>query len=132
VIRRPTPNVRRLLLAYVGFAFGAAVVIGAVVALRLGFLAQKFGALEATPRMASLGIVHEIGMGVSVSAALFALVIWSHRAETPVVEVGRTRATAVALVAALLGTVVVVPLTLLSSSMVLRLAFDVSWLKQHR
>jgi len=125
------------LLAYVGFAFGAAVVIGAVEAWLLGLFEHGYAfevasRLEAASRTASLEIVGDDGMDVSVWAALFALVTWSHRAETPVVEVGRTSATAVALVAALLGTVVVVPVALLSSSVVLRLAFDVSWFQIRR
>jgi hypothetical protein len=73
---------------------------GAALALEFGYGLAKFGGHEYLPRATTLAIVRTQASGISTSALLFALVVWSHGLSTAVVRSNLAKAMAYTLLVA--------------------------------
>lgn len=121
------PRLRRLVLAYLGFATGFSVLVGAASALQMALSSLRLGLIEVAPRMTLLSLVRDEGPAVSVSAAAFALVVWSHAFHEPIVRHARFEAFVTMTLASTLGVAAVITLATCVSALVYRFGFDVSW-----
>lgn len=79
-------DIRRLSRIFLVASVGLAALAGSVTVLSAGFGLRKFGGFEYVPRILALSSVREIGPGVSASAALLTLLIWTHGTDAAAVR----------------------------------------------
>jgi len=117
----------RLGVTQATFAGAFAILTGGISALQFGFGLSRFGGLEYALRLISINSVRELGPATSVSAALFALLSWTHRMDPDAVRSNLWRASPQTFLIAIIGVFATTALAVCSGLCVAHWVYDVPW-----
>ena len=120
-------KITRLLFMQGAIAVALSVLVGAATTVQFSFGLAKFGGLEYLPRVLVLSMSRVFGTGVSASASLFALLVWTHPLDENAIRPSLLRAAAWCLGVVILMSPIAATLAIASGFLTSRWAYGVPW-----
>lgn len=123
-----SPQLGQLLFLQAVLAVAFSVLLGIVTTVQFATGLLKFGGLEYAPRVTVLSVVRDgVGSGASAAAALFAVLVWTHRVEAHAVRSHLRRAAPAVLLVALAATPVTIAVAVASGFLTSNCIYGVPW-----